>query len=84
MSATLLYPRTLQILQVWIQSGKRASDSLLVEMYIDAVNAIKDKLMVVGSNGIVFVGELDPVLIREMEQLSCYLPGLLALGAMHA
>ena len=53
-------------------------------MYIDAINAIKDKLMVVGSNGIVFVGELDPVLIREMEQLSCYLPGLLALGAMHA
>jgi hypothetical protein len=74
--------------QVWIWRGKRPSDSHLLDAYTAAMRALRKRLLGGSPGGMRWVGEVlnsnDPgPPASKLEHLTCFLPGLLALGHIH-
>jgi endoplasmic reticulum Man9GlcNAc2 1,2-alpha-mannosidase len=69
-------------LKLWIQGGK--TETVFLEMYMRAMDGMSLVLYKQSASGLYYVGESEDTVVNEMEHLSCYLPGLLALGVLHA
>ena len=71
------------MLQAWILGGKR--EDLYISLYLNFTNSLESKLLRQSEmEKLLYVAEIDGVLVNDMELLSCYIPGLLALGVLHA
>lgn len=71
------------LLKQWLLSGKK--DDSLRQMYVTAVDGMKMELLARSSpSGMLFVGETsaNQPLIPKMEHLTCFVPGMLALGVL--
>jgi mannosyl-oligosaccharide alpha-1,2-mannosidase len=68
------------LLKVYLYLGR--SSTKLKDAYIQAMNSIIDRLTVKTSDGLAFVSELHSgsSLGNKMDHLTCFLPGVLALG----
>jgi len=72
------------LLKQWLLSDKK--DGNLRQMYVTAVDGMKEQLLGRASpSGMLFVGEssASQPLIPKMEHLTCFVPGMLALGYLH-
>jgi hypothetical protein len=69
-------------LKLWIQGGK--TETVYLDMYMQAMEGMNLLLLKQSASGLYYVGEAEDTVVDEMEHLSCYLPGLLALGVLHA
>lgn len=71
------------LLKQYILSGGR--EEQLYEMYLEAVEGLVNKLLGQTTRSkLYFIGEYrlnSGTLIKEMDHLACYVPGMLALGA---
>jgi len=73
------------LVKVFIQGGR--SEGFLWGMYEKAVNGMKKHLTTVGDDGLTYLGIFNydgrggGTLAQEMEHLTCFVPGWLALGA---
>ncbi|PRP89119.1 hypothetical protein PROFUN_01839 [Planoprotostelium fungivorum] len=68
------------ILKQHLLGGKK--DKIFRDKYDEAVRGIEKHLLVKTKSGLSFIGEFDNgKIIKEMDHLACYVPGMLALGA---
>ncbi|KAF4610263.1 hypothetical protein D9613_010302 [Agrocybe pediades] len=67
------------MIKQWLQSG----DVKAKDQYLKSMNGIINNLIYVTPNrGLMYVGDMDHgSMVHRLEHLSCYLPGVLALGA---
>ena len=60
------------------------TESFLEEMYLEAIEGLVTKLLYRTNNKLSFIGEYNvrsDSIIKEMDHLVCFVPGMLALGA---
>lgn len=75
------------LIKVFIQGGRKDSESFLWSMYDKAVNGMEKHMVRKGSDGLTYLGTLswdgneNGNYVAEMEHLTCFVPGWLALGA---
>lgn len=73
------------LVKVWLQGGQQ--DDELWQMYDKAADGMEKHLVKKGSDGLTYMGigqwsgRSDVGYIQEMEHLTCFVPGWLALGA---
>lgn len=73
------------LLKMWIIGGKK--DDRLIQMYNKSVKGLKDTLLGTSTTGITYLtdsGAARSSAGGKMEHLACFVPGLLALGALHS
>lgn len=76
------------LLKVWIQGGKRQEEDYLKGMYDKAVEGMEKHLVRKGADGLTYLGTATweatgASYVQEMEHLTCFVPGWIALGAQH-
>ncbi len=67
------------LLKLYILTGQ--SDTDVLAMYNKAIQSMREHLVFDAGDGISFLAEHKGRPIKEMEHLSCFVPGMLALGA---
>jgi hypothetical protein len=71
------------LLKVWLFTGQR-EDALTKQMYLDAMDGLRDLLLLESSTGQLFLGDFSVPRFApraEMHHLACFVPGMLALGS---
>lgn len=75
------------LIKVFIQGGRKESESFLWSMYDEAVKGMEKHMVHKASDGLTYLGTVSwdgnskGVYVPEMEHLTCFVPGWLALGA---
>jgi len=75
------------LVKVFVQGGRREEEHFLWDMYDQAVDGMEKHMTTVGSDGLTYLGIYNydgkggGSLLQEMEHLTCFVPGWLALGA---
>lgn len=70
------------LLKMWILKGKK--DDMYRRMYLESIQAMMDKLLVKSNEGLWYIAEMrGNGLDHKMDHLTCFAPGMLALGAHH-
>lgn len=68
------------LLKVWLLTGKK--NTQFRDMYVESINAMIDHMLETSSEGFMYLPSIDrAVKKREMEHLTCFAAGMLALGA---
>eukprot|EP00948_MAST-09A_sp_MAST-9A-sp1_P001564 g1564.t1 len=69
------------LLKTWLQDRKNEKDAYLREMYEASVQGMHDQLYRASSSSNKYAYVTDSSGIGKMEHLTCFVPGMLALGA---
>jgi len=70
-------------LKMWILKGKR-DDDIYRRMYLTSIQSMMDKLLVKSTEGLWYIAEMrGSSLDHKMDHLTCFAPGMLALGYHH-
>ena len=79
------------VCEVWLQGGKKEEEKFLKGMYDRAVEGVRKHMVKKGADGLSYLGTLSwdaksasATYVAEMEHLTCFVPGWLALGAQHS
>jgi len=71
------------LLKMWILNGKQANDKYR-RMYLQSIDTMMNKLLTKSNEGLWYIAEMrGGNLDHKMDHLTCFAPGMLALGYHH-